>query len=119
MSKFLTIHVNHYFEKWFLLLILQLLRTFANLGPPKADNEEDCSVMHGLTMAVQCVGEAAPLPKQPRERDGDEDNKARIVCLTTLKKYASFKFVHVFKLCLLFCFVSCFVCATVHFGHVL
>ncbi|KAJ7363294.1 hypothetical protein OS493_011578 [Desmophyllum pertusum] len=38
----------------------QLLKSFAGLGPPKDDNEEDCSIMHGLTSAVQCLCEPIP-----------------------------------------------------------
>ena len=74
------------------LFILQLLKSFAGLGPPKEDSDEDsdedCSIMPGLTCAVQCLYE--PLPQHSKANHAHTDDRSgRIICLTNLKRSAS------------------------------
>lgn len=65
----------------------QLLKSFAGLGPPKEDSDEECVIMHGLTSAVQCLYE--PLPQHSKANHSHTDDRAgRIICLTNLKSDA-------------------------------
>ena len=70
-----------------LLLMCQLLKSFAGLGPPKEDNEEECSIMHGLTSAVQCLREPASQNSKNNQTNKKLAREGRIICITNMKRF--------------------------------
>lgn len=62
----------------------QLLKSFAGLGSPKEDNGENCSMIYGLTSAVQCLYEPPPQNSKTHQTTSSVDT-GRIICITNLK----------------------------------
>ncbi|XP_078678571.1 integrator complex subunit 13-like isoform X1 [Branchiostoma floridae x Branchiostoma belcheri] len=67
-----------------------VLQGLAVVGPPSdSDDAENCSVMHGLAMAVEslCEGSEKQLELRASLADPEEPvvNKGRVVCITTVK----------------------------------
>lgn len=69
--------------------IPQLLKSFAGLGPPNEDTEEECSIMHGLTSAVQSLCEPAPHNSKSHQTNKKlPSREGRIICITNIKSEA-------------------------------
>ena len=73
--------------------VIQIMLALAHLGPPNASTEqEDCSIMHGLTQAVQVLCEPSSVQHNVRTsltHNADNIlNHGRILCLTSVKRYA-------------------------------
>lgn len=68
--------------------IPQILKSFASLGPPNEDSEEECSIMHGLTSAVQCLSEVLPQNSKHNQANRKNAGDGRIICITNLKSEA-------------------------------
>lgn len=64
----------------------QLLKSFASLGPPTEESEEECSIMHGLTSAVQCLCEPTPQNSKNNQANKKPVREGRIICVTNLKR---------------------------------
>lgn len=67
-------------------IIWQILKSFASLGPPNDDSEEECSIMHGLTSAVQCLSEVLPQNSKNNQANRKNTGDGRIICITNLKR---------------------------------
>lgn len=64
--------------------IPQLLKSFASLGAPREDIEEESSVMHGLTSAVQYLCEPQVHNSKSNHTNKKLARDGRIICITNL-----------------------------------
>ena len=68
--------------------LLQMLSMLAHIGPPTlSTNQDDCSILQGLTKAIEML--TTPTPMQSEILRGEEEilNTGRIICVTAFKRY--------------------------------
>ena len=59
----------------------------AHLGVPGSDSsDEDYSVMHGLTRAIESMCELSEAQAEALNDDGDIRNCGKIICMTFMKR---------------------------------